>query len=95
MFLQQARCAYVIIVMAILWLTEAIPIPVTALMPIFLFPLTKTLPASLISGSYFTVCFTSNYDFLLILLCMYTISISMSKCTQVSLTLHKFLIFLI
>ncbi|WAR02984.1 S13A2-like protein [Mya arenaria] len=51
---QQARCAYVIVVMAILWLTEAIPIPVTALMPIFLFPLTKTLPAKTISEYYVT-----------------------------------------
>ncbi|WAR02985.1 S13A3-like protein [Mya arenaria] len=48
----RSRCAYVIVVMAILWLTEAIPIPVTALMPIFLFPLTGVLPASVVSATY-------------------------------------------
>ncbi|XP_061164669.1 solute carrier family 13 member 2-like [Saccostrea echinata] len=34
-----SRCAYVIIVMAILWITEALPIAATALMPIFLLPM--------------------------------------------------------
>lgn len=53
--LQQSRCAYVIIVMAALWLTEAIPIPVTALIPIFLFPMLQVAEASAISGAYITV----------------------------------------
>lgn len=34
-----SRCAYVIIVMAILWVTEALPIAATAFVPIFLLPM--------------------------------------------------------
>lgn len=51
---KQSKCAYVIIVMAILWLTEAIPIPVTALLPIFLFPMLQVAGARDISASYIT-----------------------------------------
>ncbi|KAL4223677.1 hypothetical protein ACF0H5_017145 [Mactra antiquata] len=51
-FEDESKCAYVIAVMAILWLTEAIPIPVTALMPIFLFPMLGVAKASVISGVY-------------------------------------------
>ncbi|XP_052224402.1 Na(+)/citrate cotransporter-like isoform X1 [Dreissena polymorpha] len=51
---KQSKCAYVIIVMAVLWLTEAIPIPVTALLPIFMFPMTGVLSASITSASYVT-----------------------------------------
>ena len=54
---QRSKCAYVIIVMAILWLTEAIPIPVTALLPIFLFPMLQVADAKEISSSYITVIF--------------------------------------
>lgn len=43
--------------MAVLWLTEAIPIPVTALLPIFMFPLLGVATAKEISGSYVTVGF--------------------------------------
>ncbi|XP_045172068.2 Na(+)/citrate cotransporter-like [Mercenaria mercenaria] len=51
-FESESKCAYVIVVMALLWLTEAIPIPVTALMPVFLFPLLGVVKASVISGVY-------------------------------------------
>ncbi|KAH3885516.1 hypothetical protein DPMN_009511 [Dreissena polymorpha] len=51
---KQSKCAYVIIVMAVLWLTEAIPISVTALLPIFMFPMTGVLSASITSASYVT-----------------------------------------
>jgi sodium-dependent dicarboxylate transporter 2/3/5 len=49
--------------MAILWLTEAIPIPVTSLMPIFLFPLLGVEKAKDVSGSYVTVGYiTINFS---------------------------------
>ncbi|XP_063586144.1 Na(+)/citrate cotransporter-like isoform X1 [Penaeus indicus] len=35
----EARCGYVILVMAVYWMTEAIPLAVTALIPVFAFPL--------------------------------------------------------
>src|SRR6218665_179612 len=36
--LQAARCAYAIIVMALYWMTEAVPMAVTALLPIVFMP---------------------------------------------------------
>ncbi|NWH34828.1 S13A5 protein, partial [Chloropsis hardwickii] len=37
--LQEARCGYVIIIMAVYWCTEVIPLAVTSLMPVVFFPL--------------------------------------------------------
>ncbi|KAK8750246.1 hypothetical protein OTU49_017519 [Cherax quadricarinatus] len=34
-----SRCGYVIVIMAIYWMTEALPLAVTALIPVFAFPL--------------------------------------------------------
>ncbi|XP_076452387.1 Na(+)/citrate cotransporter-like isoform X2 [Babylonia areolata] len=50
--LQYVRCAYVVLVMAVLWLTEAIPIPATALLPVVLFPACGVYEAKEVSGSY-------------------------------------------
>ncbi|WAR31880.1 S13A5-like protein [Mya arenaria] len=50
----ESKCAYVIIVMAVMWLTEAVPIPVTSLFPVFLFPMVGVAPARVISSAYFT-----------------------------------------
>ncbi|XP_076045465.1 Na(+)/citrate cotransporter-like isoform X2 [Oratosquilla oratoria] len=35
---KETRCGYVILIMATLWMTEALPIAVTALIPVFAFP---------------------------------------------------------
>lgn len=37
--LQEAKCAYIIIIMAVFWCTEVIPLAVTSLMPVVFFPL--------------------------------------------------------
>ncbi|KAF4516896.1 hypothetical protein B566_EDAN011241 [Ephemera danica] len=37
--LLESRCGYVVLLMAGFWMTEAIPLPVTALIPVMLFPL--------------------------------------------------------
>lgn len=49
---KEMRCAYVLIVMAIMWLTEAIPISATSLAPVFLFPVCGVMKASDVSKSY-------------------------------------------
>ncbi|KAG7178041.1 Solute carrier family 13 member 2-like, partial [Homarus americanus] len=36
---QAARCGYVITIMAVYWMTEALPLAITALIPVFAFPL--------------------------------------------------------
>lgn len=46
---QFVRCAYVIILMAIYWCTEVIPLAVTSLMPALLFPLFKILDSKQVS----------------------------------------------
>ncbi|XP_007935692.1 solute carrier family 13 member 5 [Orycteropus afer afer] len=46
------RCAYVIILMAIYWCTEVIPLAVTALLPILLLPLFKILDSKQVSIQY-------------------------------------------
>lgn len=47
--LQFARCAYVIILMAIYWCTDVIPVAVTSLMPVLFFPLLKVLDSKQVS----------------------------------------------
>ncbi|KAK7088007.1 Na(+)/citrate cotransporter-like [Littorina saxatilis] len=49
---REARCGYVVLVMAVMWLTEAIPIPATALLPIFMFPMCGVQVAQDVSKSY-------------------------------------------
>ncbi|KAM9596348.1 Na(+)/citrate cotransporter [Trichechus inunguis] len=46
------RCAYVIILMAVYWCTEVIPLAVTALMPALLFPLFKILDSKEVCVQY-------------------------------------------
>ncbi|XP_069338208.1 Na(+)/citrate cotransporter isoform X3 [Eulemur rufifrons] len=46
------RCAYVIILMAIYWCTEVIPLAVTSLMPVFLFPLFQILDSKEVCVEY-------------------------------------------
>lgn len=46
---QEAYCAYAIILMALLWCTEALPLAVTALFPIILFPMMGIMDASEVS----------------------------------------------
>jgi len=47
------RCASVASLMAVWWITEAIPIPATALIPVALFPLLGIMKGSAVAGEYF------------------------------------------
>ena len=46
------RMAGSALLMAIWWITEAIPIPVTAILPIVLFPLLKIMPTGQVTVNY-------------------------------------------
>ncbi|XP_069106315.1 solute carrier family 13 member 2-like isoform X3 [Argopecten irradians] len=49
----ESRCAYVMITMATLWVTGALPIAVTALTPLFLLPLLEVQSSQEVSKNYF------------------------------------------
>uniref|UniRef100_A0A8I5Y6T4 Solute carrier family 13 member 3 n=1 Tax=Rattus norvegicus TaxID=10116 RepID=A0A8I5Y6T4_RAT len=49
----EGRCLYVILLMAVYWCTEALPLSVTALLPIILFPFMGILPSSKVCPQYF------------------------------------------
>ena len=57
LYLQEAICAYAIIIMAVFWITEALPIAVTALLPVFLFPIIGLLSVKATSQQYINVSF--------------------------------------
>lgn len=49
-----SRCAFVVLLMSFYWLLELLPLPATALLPVFLFPVLGVLPTSAASESYFS-----------------------------------------
>lgn len=57
---REASCAYVVIIMAYFWVTETLPLAVTALIPTFAFPLLSIETASKVSSSYLS---DSNFVF--------------------------------
>ena len=56
-YFQESYFAYVILYMGLLWITEALPLPVTALVPVVAFPLLGVTPATDISAVYLSVIF--------------------------------------
>ena len=48
----EGRCAYVVLIMAAFWMTEAIPLAVTSLIPVFLFPILGVLGTSKVCMVY-------------------------------------------
>lgn len=51
--LQEGKCLYVVLLMAVYWCTEALPLAVTALLPICLFPTMGILPSKKVCPQYF------------------------------------------
>ncbi|XP_043818315.1 solute carrier family 13 member 2-like [Dromiciops gliroides] len=49
---KESKCGYTIILMALLWCTEALPLAVTAFFPIILFPMMAIMDASEVSIAY-------------------------------------------
>ncbi|NXM72831.1 S13A1 protein, partial [Serilophus lunatus] len=50
---KEAECAYTLFVVAIFWLTEALPLAVSALLPAFMFPLFGIMESKKVASSYF------------------------------------------
>ena len=50
-----ALCGYVILLMAIYWMTEALPLPITSLIPVVLFPLFGILDTGKVCIAYMKV----------------------------------------
>lgn len=57
-YFQEAQCAYTLFVVGIFWLTEALPLSVTALLPGLMFPLFGIMPSKTVSklSSLANVC---------------------------------------
>ncbi|NXM95593.1 S13A2 protein, partial [Sylvia borin] len=49
---QEALCGYVIIVMALYWCTEALPLAVTAFLPVLLFPMMNIMDSTTVCREY-------------------------------------------
>lgn len=47
---QEAECAYTLFVVATFWVTEALPLSVTALLPALMFPLFGIMPSKKVSS---------------------------------------------
>uniref|UniRef100_A0A673NKR4 Solute carrier family 13 member 1-like n=1 Tax=Sinocyclocheilus rhinocerous TaxID=307959 RepID=A0A673NKR4_9TELE len=69
---KEAECAYILILMAVYWMTEVIPLSVTALLPALLFPLFGIMKSSRVASVYFK-------DFHLLLLGVICLATSIEK----------------
>ncbi|KAK6488052.1 solute carrier family 13 member 1 [Huso huso] len=69
---KEARCAYTLFVVAVYWLTEAIPLAVTALIPALMFPLFGIMKSKTVASAYFK-------DFHLLLIGVVCLATSIEK----------------
>ncbi|CAI5668220.1 unnamed protein product [Oreochromis niloticus] len=58
---KEAQCGFVLLLMAIYWITEVIPLSMTAMLPAILFPLCGIMSSSSVAKEYF-----NNFHFLLV-----------------------------
>ncbi|XP_043946234.1 solute carrier family 13 member 3 isoform X2 [Protopterus annectens] len=59
--LKEGKCLYVVLLMAMYWCTEALPLAVTSLLPVVLFPFLGVLSSSKVCPQY---CLDTNFLFL-------------------------------
>uniref|UniRef100_A0A8C5LE34 Solute carrier family 13 (sodium/sulfate symporters), member 1 n=1 Tax=Jaculus jaculus TaxID=51337 RepID=A0A8C5LE34_JACJA len=69
---KEAECAYVLFIVAIFWITEALPLSVTALLPGLMFPLFGIMPSTQVASAYFK-------DFHLLLIGVICLATSIEK----------------
>ncbi|ELK13905.1 Solute carrier family 13 member 1 [Pteropus alecto] len=70
--IKEAECAYTLFVVAVFWLTEALPLSVTALLPGLMFPLFGIMPSKKVASAYFK-------DFHLLLIGVICLATSIEK----------------
>uniref|UniRef100_A0A8C4KHQ7 Solute carrier family 13 member 1 n=1 Tax=Dromaius novaehollandiae TaxID=8790 RepID=A0A8C4KHQ7_DRONO len=71
-FMTFSECAYTLFVVAIFWLTEALPLAVSALLPAFMFPLFGIMASKEVASAYFK-------DFHLLLIGVICLAASIEK----------------
>ena len=59
---QESRCAYVVLIMAVYWISEAVPIAATAFLPVILMPFLGILSAKVVTKAYIKVSSLSLYQ---------------------------------
>uniref|UniRef100_A0A3Q1JEG3 Solute carrier family 13 member 1 n=1 Tax=Anabas testudineus TaxID=64144 RepID=A0A3Q1JEG3_ANATE len=65
---QEAKCAFVLLLMATFWVTEVIPLSMTAMLPAILFPMFGIMKSSSVAKEYF-----KDFHFLLVgIICLAT-----------------------
>ncbi|MEJ1280867.1 solute carrier family 13 (sodium/sulfate symporters) member 1 [Cricetulus griseus] len=69
---KEAECAYVLFVVAIFWITEALPLSITALLPGLMFPMFGIMASTHVASSYFK-------DFHLLLIGVICLATSIEK----------------
>ncbi|XP_032954505.1 solute carrier family 13 member 1 isoform X2 [Rhinolophus ferrumequinum] len=69
---KEAECAYTLFVVATFWVTEALPLSVTALLPALMFPLFGIMPSKKVASAYFK-------DFHLLLIGVICLATSIEK----------------
>ena len=52
---QEAKCAYVVLLMGVYWITESLPVAVTAMLPVLLFPTLGIVDTDKVTAKYFNV----------------------------------------
>ncbi|EDL13826.1 solute carrier family 13 (sodium/sulphate symporters), member 1, isoform CRA_a [Mus musculus] len=69
---KEAQCAYILFVIAIFWITEALPLSITALLPGLMFPMFGIMRSSQVASAYFK-------DFHLLLIGVICLATSIEK----------------
>lgn len=69
---KEAECAYILFVIAIFWITEALPLSITALLPGLMFPMFGIMPSTHVASAYFK-------DFHLLLIGVICLATSIEK----------------
>lgn len=85
--LEEAQCAFVLLLMTVFWITELIPLSMTAMFPAILFPMFGIMKSSAVSLCTWSVSSTWKYQ-----KCLYLIIICSGCSPFLTLDLHYSLV---